>query len=212
MDHQQVVRRIQEEAAGATVWCACVYSPCEVESSARNFHGAAISRLRAAAGGNASVILRRIVRPDSHMPSVAAPGRVSVDSRVRSDDGLRSVLLEARAMEISAHEHRATARITRRIDSRATEQANLVAEDLDRAASRAGLRTGHRQRAGVGHDTGGAAIENDFAIALNERVGANDSGVVDDRIEQRIRTARGEDDVAAIGFDAAAVDGGGVEG
>ena len=73
------------------------------------------------------------------------------------------------------------------------------------------LKTKTKLFSAVGNDARRSTIQKDLAVLFDERIRADDAGVVDHGIEQRVRAARGEDDVAAVGVDGAGVDGGSVQ-
>src|SRR5712692_9025909 len=150
--------------------------------------------MRAAACADRSIELGTVVRPHGDLAAVAARHCVSVDRGIAIYIGTRCALLGASAMEIAADQHGAAACIARYIDAGTAEEAGVQAEYLECAA--------------VADDACGAAIEDDFAVARDERVGADDAAVVDDSVEERIRAARGEEHAAAVGLDRAGVDGG----
>src|SRR5882724_12626690 len=119
---------------------------------ATNLHGTAISRLCAATRGNFAKEPGSVVGPHGDLTPITAIDRVGVDGRATSDVRLRSVLLGAGAMEITADEHRAAAGIAGSVDARTVEQADVLAEDFDGAAGRACVGAGDGERAAVGDD------------------------------------------------------------
>src|SRR5712692_3526491 len=164
--------------------------------------------MRAAACADRSIELGTVVRPHGDLAAVAARHCVSVDRGIAIYIGTRCALLGASAMEIAADQHGAAACIARYIDAGTAEEAGVLAEYLNGAADSAGVEADCLECAAVADDACGAAIEDDFAVARDERVGADDAAVVDDSVEERIRAARGEEHAAAVGLDRAGVDGG----
>src|SRR4051794_26891889 len=103
---------------------------------ARHLDKAAVAGVRTTVCADRAIELSGVVRPYGDIATIAGRHRIRIDIRVLRDVGLRSVLLGTCTMKIATHQDRSTAGIARRIDPRAAEEADLVAEHLDRAASR----------------------------------------------------------------------------
>ena len=209
------VGRIKQQHSEATVRRPGVHTAIEGQIVlARDLNEAAISARCTTDRGNATEVTRRIVRPDGDVSAVPAIKRISIDRRARADKSHRRVLLGACAVEIAADQDRATACIAGRVDGRnaaAEPDAYVLPENLDGASGRARVVAFGFHRAGDADDALVAAVERDGAVAHADAVGADDAVGVDDGVEQRVGALGGHEDVAAVGFERAAVHGGGVE-
>src|SRR5712691_1743837 len=114
---------------------------------ARYLDESTIASLGAAARRNLTIEPRAVVRPDDDLAAIAAGDRVGADRGLRPDVGAKSILLRSATLIVSAHEHRPAARIAGGVHARGSEEPDLVAQHLDRAALRARIHARSTERA-----------------------------------------------------------------
>src|SRR5204863_3215737 len=154
---------------------------------------------------------RLLKRPDDDLASIAIANGVGVDQGARLDVGSRGISFRTIALVVAADEDGSATRVTGSINRGAFEDGDAFAENLDAATRQASVLARSLQGAAVLHHAGRAAVEDDFSVSLDERVGADHARVVDHCIEKRVGAARRKEDVATVGFDASRVDCGSVE-
>src|SRR5690242_16381901 len=152
-----------------------------------NLRKAAVTTLGAAARAQLAQEYRGLIRPDDDLAAVSVRDRARIDGcAVGNRRVLRVSNLRVLALIVAADKHRTAARIAARADRRAAKDGDVLAEDLDRAASRSGVVALRLEQAGRACGSFVAAVEGDCAVAITDRVGADDAVGVDDGIEKRI--------------------------
>src|SRR6267143_5090547 len=119
-------------------------------------------------GANRSIVASGPVRPDDDSASITARHRVCIDPCVFAEIRGARILLGPLPLVVTTDEDGAAACFAGRVDLRAAEEADILTQNLHRAARRAGVRASYRERACVAHDAGRAAVDNDFAVARDE--------------------------------------------
>src|SRR6185503_2256348 len=96
---------------------------------------AAIAAVASAAGGDAAVKVRPLVRPHHHFSAIAHGLRACIEYDIPVDVCPRRVLLGALALVVAADENLAAASHARGVDACVAGECNPVAQHLDAAAA-----------------------------------------------------------------------------
>ena len=170
------------------------------------FDQAAVAARCPTARRDAAVGTRRFVCPEDDLAAVAMGDGVGVDRRIRAHVGRGGVLYRrVLALIVAANQHRAAACVARSIDAGAKE-ADVVAGDRDAAAGLPCGRAGHVQRARHTHRPALHVTQQaNGAVAVFKRLRLNHAGIVDRASQQAASRLRGEQHLASVGPDQAAI-------
>ena len=140
----------------------------------------------------------RVIAPHNHLATLAVGDAIRADAGVAAHIGCRGVLHgRIGALKIAAHQHRAATRVAGRVDMTA-KQADLVTQNLHRAARLPSTHARSLQRARDRHHTSRATFQPDNAIFFDQAVGLDDTIHVDDGVQQRCGRACRQQHRAAI--------------
>src|SRR5687768_16909270 len=158
---------------------------------ARYLCPATISRVRPTASTEVSVESSRVIGPNDDFATITSSVGVCRNERTNVDVCERRVSFWPVAVKIAPNENGTSAGIARRVYACGAGQRNSVSQHINSAASRTSVHARRLKRAADAHHASITAIENNLAIALDQRVGTDGAAVIDDGIEQRISAARG---------------------
>ena len=204
--HDHYVLRFEQQRPGSTIGRRQIRAAAVRQAPlARDLGEAPVTAFGATGGHDLAVETRHLLGPDDDRAAVARGDRAGVDGRVRRDVGAPRQRHRAAALEVAADQRRAAARVARDVDIRAGEQADLLAQHMDRAAGLAGVVARGIQRARDRDDARVAAHQDDLTVLLDDGVGLDDARHVDDVVDDALRRHHRQHDGAAVGDDPARV-------
>src|SRR5258708_8006852 len=129
-----------------------------------------VSTLCAASRPNRAVRAGESIGPENNLPAATRCHRVCGNERIATHEHRIRVVLGALSLIVATDQNGAATSITGRVDARAVEEADVLAQNFHRAPGRAGHGAARSEGAGVAYAARGAALQDRFALARVQRV------------------------------------------
>ena len=167
----------------------------------RHFGEAAVATQQAAARVDLAEVARGAIGPHHHLAAVAARLGIGLDTGARAHEGAVGAAV-AGAVHVATHQHGAAAGVTRRVDVRRADQANLVAHHGHRAARFTGAAARNVDLAADQRHAARSAVDHDAAVLQPQGAGLHHAAHVEHGVGELAARGCHQLDRAAVGLDA----------
>ena len=135
---------------------------------ARNFDKPAIAGTGTTTCADIAIVASNAIRPHDYLATIAGCSRIGIYARISADISIFGIFdVRITALVITANQHRTATGSTRSIDTGIAEQADIVSQNMDGAAGRRCILTGHINTAAMNRITTRTNQANHAALIFN---------------------------------------------